>query len=283
MELGSHDRGVVNITPEQLRAFMQSHPEKDFVLVDVRQPEEYQGQHIPGAKLVPLMDLENRLGEVEGAPEALKIFMCRSGGRSGRAAGFFADVRGMSNVFNLAGGMLGWNGETLPDFPNLRAFDTKGTVAEVLLQAMNLEKGADRLYSSLLKYFEDTPQQKTIELLAKSEAAHGRAVYGALKKLGEAQLGDFEKVYGELQGDILEGGLDVESVVSVAKSIADQGAVALLELAVELELRAYDLYRVLAHRADDTPLRETFLDLAEQEKRHARSLLKTLGEAAAAA
>ena len=283
MELNAHAKGVVNITPEQLRDYMKAHSEKDFVLIDVRQPEEYRAQHIPGAKLVPLMELEARIDEVEGAPEANKIFLCRSGGRSARAAGFFGEARGLANTFNVVGGMLGWNGETLPDFPNLKAFDGQGTVAEVLMQAMNLEKGADRLYRGLLQYFEGTPQYPTIELLAKAEEAHGRAVYGALRKLGEGQLDDFEGVYGQLKGDILEGGLEVEAVLAAARSVADQGTAALLELAVELELFAYDLYRNLAHRADDPALRETFLGLAEQEKRHARSLLKTLGEAAAAA
>jgi rubrerythrin len=176
--------------------------------------------------------------------------------------------------------LAGWNGETLPDFPNLKAFDGKGTIAEVLLQAMNLEKGADRLYTSMLQHFEGRPQHETIAMLAKAEEAHGRAVYGALRKLGERQLDGFESVYENLRGDILEGGVDVEELVGVAKTVASRGTVALLEIAVELELRAYDVYRSLAHRADDSELRETFLSLAEQEKRHARSLLKALGEAA---
>lgn len=283
MELTTHAKGVVNITPDQLRAYMQEHPERDYVLIDVRQPEEYEAQHIPGAKLVPLMELETRVSDVEGSPETHKIFLCRSGGRSARAAGFFAERRGVMNVFNVAGGMMGWNGATVPEFPNLKAFDGKGTIAEVLMQAMDLEKGADRLYSSLLEHFEGTPQHETISLLSKSEEAHGRAVYGALRKLGQGELDDFDAVYDRLQGDILEGGFDVEAIVNAARAAASQGSISLLELAVELELRAYDVYRALAHRADDADLRETFLDLAEQEKRHARALLKTLGAAAAAA
>lgn len=282
MDLTPHSRGVVNITPDDLRAYMAKHAEGEYVLIDVRQPEEYQAQHIPGAKLVPLMELESRLEEVEGSKEAFRFFLCRSGGRSGRAAGFFAEARGMSNVFNVAGGMLGWNGQVLPDFPNVKTFDEAASVPEVLRQAIELEKGADRLYAGLLKYFEGTPQYEVIDMLSKAEEAHGRAVYGALKKVSEGHLEDFESLYASLKGDILEAGEPVDRAIEVAKRAAEQGTISLLELALTLEFKAYDLYRNLAHRAGDEGLRETFLDLAESEKRHAAALLRAIGKAAAA-
>lgn len=282
MELTPHTKGVVNITPDQLRAYMAEHGETDYVLIDVRQPEEYQAQHIPGAKLMPLMELESRVDEVDRSEERHKIFLCRSGGRSGRAAGYFAEARGLSNVFNVAGGMLGWNGHVLPDFPNLKVFDEAASVADVLRQAIELEKGADRLYEGLLKHFEGTPQYEVIDLLSKAEEAHGRAVYGALRKVSEGHLDDFDKLYGEMEGNILEGGESFERLIEVAKQAAELGTVSLLELALDLEFKAYDLYRNLAHRTEDSSLRATFLDLAEQEKRHARTLLRSIGKAAAA-
>jgi sulfur-carrier protein adenylyltransferase/sulfurtransferase len=281
MELTSHTNGVVNITPDELRAYMAAHAEGEYVLIDVRQPEEYQAQHIPGAKLMPLMDLESRVNEVDSSKEQNRIFLCRSGGRSGRAAGFFAQARGLSNVFNVTGGMLGWNGYVLPDFPNVKAFDEQASVADVLRQAINLEKGADRLYAGLLKHFEGSPQYEVIELLSKAEEAHGRAVYGALRKVAQGHLDDFDKLYSELSGDILEGGGSVDRAIEVAKKAAEQGTISLLELSLDLEFQAYDLYRSLAHRTEDEQLRATFLDLAEQEKRHARTLLKAIGKAAA--
>jgi hypothetical protein len=56
----------------------------------------------------------------------------------------------------------------------------------------------------------------------------------------------------------------------------------LLELALELEYRAHDLYRGLALRDASTPeQQETFLELAHQEKRYVEGLLRGLGELAA--
>ncbi|MCU0694585.1 MAG: rhodanese-like domain-containing protein [Polyangiaceae bacterium] len=261
---------------------MREHNERDFVLIDVRQPEEYAADHVPGAKLMPLLDLETRSGEVTNAPEQAKIFYCRTGGRSSRAANYFASALSVPNVFNLEGGMLGWIGERLPDFPNVKAFDEKASVREVLLQAMNLEKGADRLYDALLAHFRGTTVGPTIEMLARAEVAHGRAVYAALLKLGEEHLADFETLYASLQGELLESGATFAQAVQLARSSASHGTAALLELALDIELKAYDLYRSLAHQAKTDELRETFLDLAGQEKRHASSLLKAIGRAAAA-
>ncbi len=283
MGLEEHATGVVNVTPEELRAYMREHGENDYLLLDVRQPQEYVAGHVPGAWLVPLMEVEARIDEIRRASDKLTIVYCHSGGRSARAAGYLAQAAGMPNMFNLVGGMSAWSGERLSDFPNVRVFDGRGTVREVLVQAMNLEKGAERLYAALLEHFRGSEVEQTIKMLAKAEQGHSHAVYGALKKLGQEQhLEDFDTLYASLEGDVLESGASFEGAVEMASKVAAQGAVALLELALEIELQAYDLYRSLAHSASDDTLRETFVDLAEQEKRHARSLTYAIGKAAAA-
>lgn len=53
-----------NITIDELREYMNRHREDQYVLVDVRQPEEYEEAHIPGAKLIPLGELSARLTEL---------------------------------------------------------------------------------------------------------------------------------------------------------------------------------------------------------------------------
>ena len=56
-----------DITPEQAREFMDSRRPDDFTLLDVRQPGEYESYHIPGAKLIPLPQLDDRLEELDPA------------------------------------------------------------------------------------------------------------------------------------------------------------------------------------------------------------------------
>jgi rhodanese-related sulfurtransferase len=73
-------------------------------LVDVRQPDEYDEFHIPGARLIPLMELPDRLAEV---PTDTTVYVvCGGGGRSGRAVQFL-NANGYDTV-NVAGGSRAW-------------------------------------------------------------------------------------------------------------------------------------------------------------------------------
>jgi rhodanese-related sulfurtransferase len=50
---------------DQARAFIKDHKQGSFTLLDVRQPGEYEKTRIPGAKLIPLPELPNRLHELD--------------------------------------------------------------------------------------------------------------------------------------------------------------------------------------------------------------------------
>ncbi|UCF91657.1 MAG: rhodanese-like domain-containing protein [Desulfobacterales bacterium] len=55
---------VSNLGPEDVRAFIDKHPEGSFTLLDVRQPAEYEDARIPGTTLIPLPELPDRLAEL---------------------------------------------------------------------------------------------------------------------------------------------------------------------------------------------------------------------------
>jgi rhodanese-related sulfurtransferase len=50
---------------EEARAYMRTHEEGTYTLLDVRQPSEYEKGRIPGSKLIPLPELASRLGELD--------------------------------------------------------------------------------------------------------------------------------------------------------------------------------------------------------------------------
>jgi rhodanese-related sulfurtransferase len=54
-----------NLDADQLRAYMAEHNEGTFTLLDVRQPGEYKEAHIPGAKLIPIAQLPDRMKELD--------------------------------------------------------------------------------------------------------------------------------------------------------------------------------------------------------------------------
>jgi rhodanese-related sulfurtransferase len=77
------------------------------LLLDVRQPEEYNLDHILGSKLIPLGELTKHLEELEQYKDQEIITICRSGGRSATAASILAQSD-FTDVFSLKGGMLEW-------------------------------------------------------------------------------------------------------------------------------------------------------------------------------
>jgi adenylyltransferase/sulfurtransferase len=77
-----------------------------FVLIDVREPHEYQICNIPAAKLIPLGEVGKRLGELD--PEADIVIHCKSGMRSAKACGILK-AAGFKHVRNMKGGILAWS------------------------------------------------------------------------------------------------------------------------------------------------------------------------------
>lgn len=78
--------------------------QREVPLVDVREVDEYEEFHVPGAQLLPLGELADRVGEV---PTGGPVFIiCRSGARS-RSAAEFLRAQGIDAI-NIAGGSLAW-------------------------------------------------------------------------------------------------------------------------------------------------------------------------------
>ncbi|MGE3958224.1 MAG: molybdopterin-synthase adenylyltransferase MoeB [Vicinamibacterales bacterium] len=85
-----------------------------LVIVDVREPNEYQINRIPGAQLIPLGEIPRRYAELEEADEI--IVHCKMGGRSAKAADYLRTV-GFKRVLNLKGGILDWVDKVDPSQP----------------------------------------------------------------------------------------------------------------------------------------------------------------------
>jgi adenylyltransferase/sulfurtransferase len=85
-----------------------------FVLVDVREPHEYQICNIPYAKLIPLGDLPKRVNELNSADEI--VAHCKSGMRSAKAVEFLKQA-GFKKVKNMKGGIVAWSDKVDPRVP----------------------------------------------------------------------------------------------------------------------------------------------------------------------
>lgn len=76
-----------------------------FVLVDVREPFEFDICSIPGARLIPLGELAARMSELDSADEI--VLQCKSGVRSARALKLLQEA-GFGKLWNVEGGILAW-------------------------------------------------------------------------------------------------------------------------------------------------------------------------------
>jgi adenylyltransferase/sulfurtransferase len=100
------------ITPVELKKKLDA-GETPFIL-DVREPNEYQINRIPGSTLIPLGELPRRYQELPRDREI--VAQCKMGGRSAKAMDFLKTV-GFTHVKNLKGGILEWIDKVDPSQP----------------------------------------------------------------------------------------------------------------------------------------------------------------------
>jgi len=99
-------RGAPEISVEELKARLDSR--EDVLLLDVREPGEYEIARIPGAVLIPLGQLSRRLGEIEKYRARPILVHCKSGTRSCDAVGILL-ANGFASAFSVAGGIDAWS------------------------------------------------------------------------------------------------------------------------------------------------------------------------------
>ncbi len=72
MSVLDYFKPVSTMSAEKVRQFLKERNRESYNLIDVRQPKEYEKEHLPGAYLIPLGDLPKRLSELDpGKPTIL--------------------------------------------------------------------------------------------------------------------------------------------------------------------------------------------------------------------
>ena len=94
----------VNITAEEAKEIMDS--SEGYIILDVRTQEEYDQGHIPGAVLIPNMEIAARAEKELPDKDQLILVYCRSGNRSKKAAQILVEL-GYTNIKEF-GGIIDW-------------------------------------------------------------------------------------------------------------------------------------------------------------------------------
>jgi rhodanese-related sulfurtransferase len=102
-----------NLSARQLKSYLES-TQQPPLLVDVREPWEYQICRIENSKLIPMSQIMRALNELN--PDAELVLICHHGVRSQRVGAYLKQV-GFRNLINLDGGINAWAREVDPRMP----------------------------------------------------------------------------------------------------------------------------------------------------------------------
>ncbi len=172
---------------------------------------------------------------------------------------------------------MGWDGQTLTDFPKMDVIRRDQPLADMMMSAMNLEKAAQRFYETILKDYADASYADTIKTLSLAEEAHAKTIYTYWQQT-QTETQSFEALFSGLDGEVMEGGENLADVIERVSALPMQTCRTLMEFALTIEIQAYDLYRNLANDMKDATAQSAFLSISQMEKKHMQLLARVFKE-----
>jgi len=252
---------------------MADHPLDAFTVLDVRQPTEYESGHIPGAKLIPLPDLTDRIAEID--PHKPAIVYCAVGGRS-RVAAQMLSGKGFETVFNLSGGFKAWQGKAafFGEEKGLELFTGNETADKTLVVAYSLEGGLRDFYVSMINKVSDSAARDLFRKLSEIEIRHQDRLYDEYLKI-TGKKSDREEFEKKIVTEAVEGGLTTEEYTRMFLTDPESPA-DITALAMSIEAQALDLYMRAAEKSRNDQSRNMLLQIADEEQAHLKQLGKLM-------
>nr|WP_319493226.1 rhodanese-like domain-containing protein [uncultured Desulfobacter sp.] len=259
----------------QAKEFISTHPNQATTILDVRQPSEYEERHIPGAVLIPLSELSDRLEELD--PEKPTLVYCAIGGRSRVAAQMLAG-KGFKKVINVSGGIKAWESEIAIGDQDLGIdlFSDTEDPALVLKAAYSLEQGLRDFYLTLGGQATNPKVKELFAKLSEIELKHQTSIFQAYLDIsGETQKISQKEFEGMVEVKALEGGLSTEQYLGLFNPDLEKET-DVISLAMSIEAQALDLYQRLALKINNPDSKQIVQKIASEEKTHLESLGKLM-------
>ena len=255
------------ISVTSAREFIEATPQTSYQLVDVRQPKEYQEHHIPGALLIPLNELKERVEEL--AEDLPTIVYCRSGVRS-KAGCQILKESNFSQLQNLTGGILQWNGATAFGGEEFGLdFFLQNSYSSSLEMAYHLEKGLQQFYNVLSTNNDISDIKILLTQMAQMEDGHMTTLISQAKTAGIT----IDTTLPE--ASVLEGGQSAQQLqAAFGDNLTTKEAV--IQLAMMFEAQAWDLYSRLSRKSDTATDQTFYLKMAKEEQKHLDKLSREL-------
>lgn len=267
---------VKELTASEVKAILERDKAGEYVLLDVRQPEEYQSGHIPHARSMPIGDIETKHTELDKGNKIISY--CRSGPRS-KAASLLLCGLGFANLYHLEGGLKAWSYEIETSAAKQKppAISDKDNVADILMVAMKMEKGAFTYYNSARAKVQSPRTAELFGKLALVEESHFALIYHRYTEmLGKASLPPLEQLKKELTADYMEGNIEVNRELLKLERAPFKDDLEAHEIALEIEYLSLDFYTRSAAAVGDPKAIQVLSELAEADRLHIAMITEML-------
>ena len=274
MKISDFFTKVDKLTAGEAKELMDKKGQDGTILLDVREPLEYEAGHIPGARFVPLSTLPDNLNKLELSKTV--ITYCKRGPRSKSAAALLKR-QGLEDVYYMDGGIDAWNGLVSTGSYDTGLFLLEGrkTPEELVMLAWSLEDGTGMFYTQMLDISKDEEARQVFQSLIRAEQSHKSKLLEAYRQIKGIEITD-EAIRTQSVKGYIEGGVSVDEVAGWIKkenaSLQD-----ILEMSMQIETNSLDLYMKMRTEVEDELAKKVFKVLIEEEKTHLLRLGKLLG------
>lgn len=259
-----------SITPPEVKDLIETKPTDDYILLDVRQPMEYQQARLPGSLLIPLGELHARTDELD--KDKTVVVYCRTGSRSASATNMLMSM-GFNKALNMVGGIVQYNGMVASGPPESAAacFSPSMSAIELAATAWTMEEGTIQFIEALCKDILEQQEPALFDRIQEAKRAHQATLVEMAEALKEeSEELDFPAGVVEPPADpIMVGCIKVADALSWAQ---DKQMKDLLELMMTLSANAFDFYLRLGRASSTEEEYRVFDTLSKEEHQHLHRL-----------
>ena len=264
---------VKSMSSEEAKEFMSGKTQDEFTLLDVRQPGEYEKNHIPGSKLIPIGELDKRLDEID--PSRPVLTYCAIGGRS-RVASQMLAGKGFDQVINMSGGIKSWDDPVAfgSEEQGLDLLTGNESVEEALIIAYSLEAGLQDFYLTMIDKVAADDVKSLFRKLSDIEVLHQNRIFEEYIQITGKEIDRDTFESGRVEKAV-EGGLTTDEYIKLFKPDWNTSS-DIIALAMSIEAQALDLYTRATNRSTDERSRAALKKIAEEERVHLEQLAKLI-------
>lgn len=267
---------IKTVTPEYVKKAIDS---KDITLIDVREIHEYASGHIKGSINIPLRELEYRINEIP--KDKPIVSYCRSGNRSLGASVLLCSY-GLKDIMHMDGGILKWRYELERGFPEEREISPEITeeLLETFRLALSLEKGSLIFYAHALQNIKDASTQEALRRLADFEQGHAEKILQYYFYFSGEDPSMMKQYFESVDPEYTEGKIEINKLLLKVEKGPFVDEQHILEVALEKEMLAKDLYLHLASLSKEPRTTALYSILANEERWHIDHICDIIGKTA---